>query len=672
MTATESVLQTSASVHQRAQASLANAVDALLALQNDDGHWRAELQGDSITNSEYVLMKWILRQEDDPRIPRLNQHLRSLQSLESHGGWGQYPGSDVDVSATVKAYVCLQLAGDDANAPHMLVAKQKILDHGGAEACNSFTNFYLACLGLIDWNACPAIPPEIIFLPRWSPFNLDHMSAWTRTMIMPLAICSALRPVRSLESHLPTGGITHLFCDSKMQHQLAKPADVDPMTWNNFFLLADRALKMLQQARALPTRKSALRAAEQWVLERADGQHTEGLGAIFPPMVYMQVALDALGYARQHPVRQQAERDLDALLIEDEESNTIRVEPCFSPVWDTGIALYALTDCGLTIENHEAAQRASTWLRHRENNELSGDWARSIDAPPAGWAFEYRNNWYPDVDDTVMVAMALLRAGGDDNRAAAQRGVDWVLALQNDDGGWAAFDRTKDRPILDAVPFADHNAMQDPSCADITGRTLECLSWFGFDTTHEAVQRALQFLQRTQEAEGCWYGRWGVNYIYGTWQAVGGLRKLGVDMQADWIQRAGQWLISVQQPDGSFGESADTYLDPSTKGKGPSTPSQTAWACMALQNIFGAEHPAVTRSIEWLLDQQITDATNVNTKEPTSGVGSWAESEFTGTGFPRVYYLRYHLYRLYFPIMAIARYASRADGILSESTFPAK
>lgn len=631
------------------------AVEALLSIQNDDGHWRGELEGDSITNSEYILMKWILFQEDDVRLPKILNYLRRLQRAD--GAWGQYPGSPVDVSATVKAYVCLLLAGDSPNAAHMKRAREAVRSNGGAEACNSFTNFYFACLGLIDWDACPAIPAEIVFIPRGLDFNMDHLSAWSRTMILPLAICSALRPVRRLHKEI---SIDDLFLDRRYRNTLSARFERNPVSWKNFFLLADRAMKVVQSAGVNPVRERAIEAAERWLLERADGAHTAGLGAIFPPMVYLQVALQALGYARSHPTRLQAERDLDALMIEEEIDGeaTIRIQPCFSPVWDTGIALYALTDCGFGVHREcgeRSVARACAWLRSKENR-LAGDWSRTVSAEAGGWYFEYLNEWYPDVDDTAMVAMALKRAGGRANAEAAQRGVRWILAMQNEDGGWAAFDKTRDRPMLEQVPFADHNAIQDPSCADITGRVLECLAWNGFDTSHEAVRQGIAFLKRTQETEGCWIGRWGVNYIYGTWQAVGGLARLGVDMEEKWIQRAGRWLKSVQKADGSFGETANSYLDPTLKGRGPSTASQTAWGAMAMMAIYGRDDEDAEQAIRWLCETQITNEMDEAGRTRRDPIGSWEETAFTGTGFPKVYYLRYHLYRLYFPLMALARY----------------
>ena len=647
------------------ESHLERAVAALRSLQKPDGHWCGELEGDSILESEYLLMKWILGQESAPladgrgpaTLRRILACLRAQQ--RDDGGWGMYPGSRPDLSACVKAYFCLKLFGDSPEAPHMKKARALIRHLGGAERVNSFTNFYLAALGQVSWNAVPSIPPEIVLLPKWSWFHLDKVSAWSRTMILPLAIVATKRPVRELPAEL---GIGELFVDQDARHEL-RLAERDPKGWRRFFLRADRALKWLDARGGTPWRAHAIDRAFAWIEARAgqDGAAaTDGLGAIFPPMVYWQIVLHALGYERGHPLVARAERELDAFFVElgAGDDAPIRIQPCFSPVWDTGIALHALADCGLDGDD-DAVARAAAWLVGRECRHR-GDWAANVEGavPQSGWYFEYANAFYPDSDDTAMVAMALRRTGGGEAGDAAARGVRWMLAMQNDDGGWAAFDRTRDRPLLEAVPFAYHNAMQDPSCPDITGRVLECLSWHGYDLAHPAVARAIGFIRARQEPDGSFFGRWGVNYLYGTWQAVIGPIRCGVPHGSAWIRRAGAWVKSVQKADGSFGESADSYEDPSRKGVGPSTASQTAWGAMVLQEVFGPDDPDLARAIEWLCRMQLDELAAADPLSNPDGdpAGSWCEREFTGTGFPKVFYLRYHLYRLSFPVMAIGRY----------------
>jgi squalene-hopene/tetraprenyl-beta-curcumene cyclase len=643
----------------RACATSAN--NALRVLQKTDGHWCAELQGDSILQSEYLLMKWILSQENAPMgdgrpadtLLKLVRQLRNQQRPD--GGWGQYPGSDADVSATVKGYFCLKLHGDSPDAPHMKKARDLVRSMGGAEHCNSFSNFYLACLGQISWNAVPAIPPELVWAPKWFYFHLSNMSAWSRTMLLPLAIVATLRPTRTLAA---SQGIDELFVDEGARHRLKMRQDV-PRGWRIFFHATDRALKLTHTIFGTNWRKRAIATAFRWSAIRC-GQDlpapTSGLGAIFPPMVYIQIVLHALGVRRGDAMVARAEKELDEFFIE--QGDCIRIQPCFSPVWDTGIALYALADCGFTVSD-AAVESAGDWLREKECR-FRGDWAENTKSgtAPAGWFFEYANAWYPDVDDTAMVAMALKRIGGPANEAAAMRGVQWMLAMQNNDGGWAAFDRTQDRKIYEYVPFADHNAIQDPSCPDITGRVLECLSWHGIKCDHPAVRSALEYIKSKQEPEGCFFGRWGVNYIYGTWQAVIGPIRCGVSRDEAWIAKAGQWIKSVQNPDGSFGESANSYIDPALKGQGVSTASQTAWAAMILQEIYGAHDADLARALAWLAHTQLSEIDAQNPLQNPDGdpAGSWRETEFTGTGFPKVFYLRYHLYRLYFPLMALGRY----------------
>lgn len=722
-----------ATLPRRAADALGVAVESLLnKLRTDDTlpgaarderplHWCAELEGDSILSSEYLLMKLILGQEHDSEpangrevrppsvaslssrrhrgkpvgratLLRMVNHLRLVQRED--GTWGQYPGSPPDVSACVKAYLALKAFGDSPEAPHMKRARARILELGGAEKCNTFSMFYLACLGCVSWEACPAIPPEIVLFPRWFPFHLDKVAAWTRTMILPLAICSALRPVRQLPAeHM----IDELFVDVANKHRLNQEWSRDePVSWKNFFLVCDRVLKVVQRLGLSPLRARAIKKAEAWIIDRVRPETTEGLGAIFPPMVYLQIAFQKMGYRRDHPLIQRAERDLDDFIIEephaDPKLDHVRLQPCFSPVWDTGIAMYALTEAGLTAANNPRLARACDWLIARQVR-MTGDWVRNLrpadrgirlghDGPDGAtaWAFEYSNEWYPDVDDTAMIAKALMRAGDrageKTNTQAAAKAFRWIVAMQNDDGGWAAFDKTKDRPWMEAIPFADHNAMQDPSCADITGRTIESLVTCGMKPEHPAIQKAVAYLLAKQEPEGCWWGRWGCNYLYGSWQALGGLTYAGLSKDHPAIRKAIAWVKSVQNPDGGFGESANSYLDRSLMGQGPSTASQTAWGLACLLYACEATDPSVERAVAWLCDHQL--AADKPAFEPAAlsrgglvspgtealaatdfvhdKAGGWSEHYFTGTGFPKVFYLRYNYYRHYFPVMSLARY----------------
>jgi squalene-hopene/tetraprenyl-beta-curcumene cyclase len=622
-----------------ARAALSRAADCLISNQHVSGYWCGELEGDSILQSEYILLKFIVEQEHDPRLPKIANYLRK-QQRPSDGAWIQYPGGKPDLSATVKAYFALKLMGDAIEDPHMVQARELILSLGGAERCNTYSKFYLAALGQMHYDSIPAIPPELVLLPKWFYFHLDKVSAWSRTMIMPLAVVSSYRPIRQLPA---TRSIMELYSGHDYAHRPFLELDKQLLSWKNLFLAIDKGLKLWEKTNLKPLRRSALQRIEEWILKRADGQRSDGLGAIFPPMVYIIIALRCLGYSMEDPKVKQAMEQLDRLMIE--ENDSIRLQPCFSAIWDTGIATYALCEAGLN-QGHKSMRQAVNWLVEKECRDF-GDWKANVRQPvePSGWYFEFNNSYYPDVDDTAMVTMALLRSGCREGQSPAERGIRWILAMQNEDGGWAAFDRTINRPILESIPFADHNAIQDPSCPDITGRTLECLGHFDLRPNHPAVQKAVHYLEFEQELDGSWFGRWGVNYIYGTWQVVCGLKMVGTDMSQPWIQKAGSWLRSVQKEDGSFGESADTYEDPSLKGIGPSTPSQTAWGVMALMAIYGLADPGVLKGIRYLIDTQLES-------------GSWDEAWFTGTGFPRVFYLRYYLYRLYFPIMCLGRWQS--------------
>ena len=611
----------------------------LLGLRRGDGHWCGELEGDTILESEFVLLLAFLGRHADPRVRPLANYLRSKQ-LPS-GGWSNYPGGPAEVSVSVKAYFALKIAGDPASAPHMLRAAAEVRRLGGAEASNSFTRFYLALLGQVPFAACASVPVEIVLLPRWFFFNIYALSAWSRTIFVPLSVVDAYKPVTRLPESMH---IRELFREPPETPRWPARPTARWLSWTNFFLGLDWLFKKLERWRLTPLRRWAVRKAVRWVRERSDPAQSDGLGAIFPPVVYHAIVLRCLGVADDDPEFRGVLKQLDDLMIE--EGDTLRLQPCRSPVWDTALSLIGLADAGLSPDS-EAVRAAVDWLLDREVR-IAGDWAKTVrGVEPGGWFFEYRNAHYPDVDDTAMVLIALARSGHSTRAAclpAVHRALNWLVAMQNDDGGWGAFDRNIDNEVLTKVPFADHNAMLDPSCPDITARVLEALSHYGYRLGQAPVDRAVRFILARQEDSGAWFGRWGVNYLYGTWQVLVGLAAVGFDMTAPVVRRAVRWLKEVQNADGGWGESCRSYDDPAAAGVGPSTASQTAWAVLGLLAAGEADSPEVRAGIEFLVGTQKPD-------------GTWAEDAFTGTGFPRVFYLKYHLYPVYFPLMALGRYA---------------
>jgi squalene-hopene/tetraprenyl-beta-curcumene cyclase len=635
----------------------------LLSLQNPDGHWCGELQGDTILESEYVLLMAFLGREHDAKVRKAVNYLLKSQRPECDGGgWSNHPGGPVDLNVSVKAYFALKLAGHRADAPHMQRAREAIRRLGGAAECNSYTKFYLAFLGQFPYSSCAAVPPEMIFLPKWAYFNIYAMSSWTRTIIIPLSLFYAHKPVREISAE---HGVAELFLDRPHRWRWPHPPTKRLLTWTNVFLAGDQVIKFLEVWGPQFVRERAIAKAHQWMLDHfAD---SDGVGAIFPPIIYTIISLYCLGYPRDSEEMRYALKQLDDLMIEDED--TLRVQPCFSPVWDTALSLNALALAG-SGGHDQAVAKAARWLLDREVRR-PGDWSlMNPGTEPGGWFFEYRNGFYPDTDDTAMVLMGLARSGKawqctphaprEEHHAepdgytrelipAARRGLNWLMRMQNCDGGWAAFDRDINHEILTKVPFADHNAMLDPSCPDITARVLEALGLYGIHVGHPQVERGIAFIEKTQDKRGCWIGRWGVNYIYGTWQVLLGLEVAGYDMKSPMVQRAVAWLKSVQQECGGWGETCRSYDDPSLAGQGEVTASQTAWAVTGLIAAGEALSDAVQRGIHYLISTQSED-------------GNWREDQFTGTGFPKVFYLKYHMYRLYFPLMALARYKRALAG----------
>jgi squalene-hopene/tetraprenyl-beta-curcumene cyclase len=615
----------------------------LLSLQQPDGHWVGELEGDTILESEYALLRAFMGCLDADRLRKLANYLRKTQRPE--GGWAVFPGGPVEVSSSVKAYLVLKLAGLEADHPEMLRAREAILEAGGVTACNTFTKIYLSIFGQYDWDGAPVVPPELILLPRWFYLNLYEFSSWSRTIIVPLAIISAFRPHCSLPVN-----IDELFVGGRHGRHLRLPWSKKPISWRNFFLAIDRCLHFFEDRKVLPWRRRALKECEEWMVARF--RKSSGLGAIFPPIVNALMAMRCLGYGDDHPEVQGQWREIEAFEIE--EGDTLRLQPCVSPVWDTALCSMALSAAGMAPDD-PALVAAGEWLLERRVRE-KGDWAvKRPNAPVAAWYFEYANEFYPDTDDTAAVLMALegTRLPNDEEkRAICDQAIEWVFAMQGRDGGWASFDVDNDRMIFTQIPFADHNAMLDPSTADITARVLEALARHGCDGRDPRVQRAIAYLKNEQEADGAWFGRWGVNYIYGTWQVLKGLSCIGEDMGQPYVRKAAEWLRSVQNDDGGWGESCATYYEPSLRGQGPSTASQTAWALMGLMSAGDVSSESVLRGLDYLLRTQGED-------------GGWEEKWFTGTGFPKVFYLKYHLYSHYFPVFALGMYARQLELIQS-------
>ncbi len=617
--------------------AIARAQQNLLGLQKPEGYWIGELMVDATLVSDMIAYHhWNGKVDPEWQRKAVNQ-IFSMQTPD--GGWNIYYGGPPEVNATIKAYLALKLAGIPVTDSRMLKARQIALSLGGVPRMNTFSKLYLAMLGLFPWDYVPTIPSEVILIGKWFYVNFNEMSSWSRSMLVPLSIINHYKPTRPL---VPNVTLDELYPAGYHERDLALAPDPQTFTWRNFFIWLDSLHKFVENNHLRPFRRLALRKAERWMLDRFEGSN--GLAAIFPSILNSMIALKAMGYPDDHPQIQRAERELKNL--EHETEDRVRIEPCLSPVWDTAIVAICLHESGLS-DDHPALERSCKWLINKEIR-FRGDWyyKNPVDVEPSGWVFEFENKWNPDIDDTAMVLLALRRIPTDDPKArdeCFQRGLKWMLTFQCKDGGWAAFDKDCTKGILEKVPFADHNAMLDPECADITARILELLGYENYPLDNPQVVKALQFLKDTQEEDGSWYGRWGVNYIYGTWQVLRGLRAIGLDMSEPWIQRARQWLESAQHEDGGWGERCNTYDDPVFKGQGPSTASQTAWAIMGLCALGDPHRPSLRRGIEYLIRTQNPD-------------GSWTELEATGTGFPRVFYLKYDMYRNSWPLLALADY----------------
>lgn len=600
--------------------------------QKSDGHWLFELEADATIPAEYIFFMHYMDEIDTTLQDKLAVYIRRIQ--EDHGGWPLFHKGDMDISASVKAYYALKMAGDDIDAPHMVRARERILAAGGAERTNVFTRYALALFGQVPWKAVPVMPVELMLMPDWFPVTIWKMSYWSRTVVTPLLVLATLKPVARNPHKVD---IAELF--------VSDPETITDYHKNttgkwlgDFFIGLDKVLRVCEPRFPKRSRQKAIDKAVEFFSERMNGE--DGLGAIFPAMVNAVMALDALGFDDRDERVSVGKAALKKLLTDDQ--GEIYCQPCLSPIWDTGLAAHAMMEAG--AENEASAKAGCDWLLERQILDVKGDWIKKApDLRPGGWAFQYWNDHYPDVDDTAVVGMIMHRTGDPRYKEAIARAEEWIIGMQSSNGGWGAFDIDNDADYLNYVPFADHGALLDPPTEDVSARCLSFLAQLGHDTSHPTIAKGLKYLKDTQEADGSWYGRWGTNYIYGTWSVLCALNVLGEDHHSPYIRKAVEFILSRQNEDGGWGEDGASYYDECRAECKESTPSQTAWAVLGLMAVGEVDNPAVMRGIHYLMNAK-------------NEAGKWEEPWFTAVGFPRVFYLRYHGYSSYFPIWALARY----------------
>jgi squalene-hopene/tetraprenyl-beta-curcumene cyclase len=631
--------------------SIDKARQALLGLQQADGHWCFEFETDCTISAEYILMMHFIDEIDEVLQEKLARYIRSKQRLDTHGGWPLYQDGPIDLSCTVKSYYGLKAAGDSADAPHMRRAREVILAHGGAAKSNVFTRILLALFEQVPWRAAPYVPVEIMLFPKWAPFHLDKVSYWARSTMVPLFILCSLQAKAKNPKKV---GVRELFVTPPEQERHYFPT---AGLINKFFLGLDKVGRACDPLIPKSLRAKAIRKAEQWFLPRLNGE--DGLAGIFPPMVNALEAMDLLGYAKDHPARATCLKSLQKLIVQRDDG-TAFCQPCVSPVWDTGWSAMALLRAGNDERTQAAVTRAMEWLAPLQILDLKGDWAvNAPQLPPGGWAFQYANAYYPDLDDTAVVAglLHVARKGTPQEgqyRERIERAADWLVGMQSDDGGFAAFDRNNTHYHINHIPFADHGAMLDPPTEDVSGRVLACLGVLNREQDRDAIRRCIVYLRQVQQPDGSYWGRWGTNYIYGTWSVLAGLALVGEDLSQPWIRKSIDWLKGKQHADGGWGETNDSFDHPELRGSngGVSTAHSTAWALLGLLAVGEQRSEAVRRGIEWLLaDQQ-------QAGEPNAGL--WYHPSYNAPGFPRVFYLKYHGYTAYFPLWALTRYRQLA------------
>ena len=614
-----------------------SATKELLSARMPDGHWVFELEADSTISAEYILLGHFLDERDSKKEEMLSNYIRSNQ--EDHGGWPLFKGGGLDISCSVKAYWALKLSGDNPAAPHMEKAREAILQAGGAAQSNIFTRTTLALFGQVPWRAIPAMPVEIICLPKWFPFHLTKVSYWSRTTLVPLMILMSLKA----KARNPTSiNVRELFCNH--------PNEEKYFHTNTFIekiiYKIDRILKVYERVVPKFIRRIAINRALRWCLIRING--VDGLGAIFPPMANLLMVLDTLGYKKNDENRILVRESIDKLLTKPN-FNRQYCQPCLSPIWDTGLALHAVLESGDFIDAE--IMNTLNWLVEKQILDFKGDWAHNRNKIlSGGWAFQYNNDYYPDVDDTAVVAAALHRADPQLYSESIRRARDWIIGMQSKNGGWGAFDADNEARYLNHIPFADHGALLDPPTADVTARCVSFLCQIG-ENDHPAVERGISFLISEQEEDGSWFGRWGTNYIYGTWSVLCALNAAGVAKDSDSIKLAVKWLKSIQHSDGGWGETGNSYYKDrvSASLSGKSNPSQTAWATLGLMAVGEVNSIENKKGISYLLKADRTGE-------------KWDEDEYTAVGFPRVFYLRYDGYSAYFPLWSLARYRDLSEG----------
>tara|TARA_B100001250_G_scaffold102025_3_gene85929 strand:- start:11817 stop:13760 length:1944 start_codon:yes stop_codon:yes gene_type:complete len=604
----------------------------LLSKQSNDGHWVYELEADCTIPAEYILMNHFTGEIDNDKEEKIAEYLRAQQNEE--GGWSLYTGGNFDLSCSVKVYFALKLIGDEPHEEHMIRAKTMILNHGGAAMCNVFTRITMALFGQVPWRATPFIPAEVIILPKWFPFHINKVSYWSRTVMVPLFVLCTMKPKASN----PRGiDIRELFI-TPPEDELNYFKVTTPL--KRAFLVLDRFGRLAEKLVPKFIRQYSIRKCEQWFLARMNEKH--GIGGIFPAMVNVYESLVVLGYPKSDPKRKLARQAIDSLLKDN--GTSMYCQPCMSPIWDTALVSHALIETENEKNTTTEIKNALDWLKERQLSNEPGDWRiQKPELAGGGWAFQYSNYYYPDLDDTSVVAWAMHRTKKNIYSKSIDRAANWVAGMQSRNGGFGSFDTDNTHYYLNEIPFADHGALLDPPTADVTGRAIALLSLADVEMYEKQINSAIEYLKTEQEENGSWFGRWGTNYIYGTWSVLTALEIAGQDPQQDYIRKAVKYLVSTQNDDGGWGESNDSYYPPKIHRPFKSTAFQTAWVLLSLLASREEKNPSVKKAVNYLLSTQLSN-------------GQWYDNSFTAPGFPRVFYLKYHGYSKYFPLWALARY----------------